>query len=1518
MFACMKRIILTISILFLIKLVFAQKFTPPDAKKSDTVRVLHGDTTIDSYHWMSDKHNVDFINYLYAENAYADRVMKSSKLLQKKLYEEYKAMIKHTDKSEPYKKDNYWYYQRIEKGQDYPLYCRKKDSLTAEEEIVFNGPEMAKEYMYFSLSTYSVSPNHKLLAYGINNTGDDNGMLFIKDIEKDSIILDKIENVADFTWVNNKLFIYILENKKSKRANTVLRHTLGTDYKKDSILYQEKDKHYFLSLGRTSSKEYILLNRSTFTENEILYFPANKPYSLFKLFKKVEKNKEYGIRHIEEEPYFYITTDIPSSKKALYRTPENKPGFDNMEPVIIPADTLEYRYTKIYRDYFVSTYSYGPVSFLEIKNRKKNETKLIYPEQDNDILYMSKTYKYDSLYFEYDIQNMKTPATTKRYFLETGKDSIIKKDTLVFEYNPDDFITERLWATAPDSSKVPIDILYKKGLEKNGKNPLYLYAYACYGNNQMPYFSKKAYLFANRGFVYAIAHPRGESFMGKHWHDDGKMLNKKNTYTDFIACTEHLIKENYTNSQKIAIEGGSAGGMLMGAVTTMRPDLFKCVIPNVPFVDVLYQMQDTSWSNIIGHFKELGNPQIKEHYFSMKEWCPYQNTIPQNYPDMLVLSGYNDSRVPVWSPAKWVAKLRDVKQDTNLLLFKTQMSAGHGGRSGRYQGIKDLAFTMAFIFRSLGIDENYITVKGTVVDKFNEPLPFVNIYIDGTTNGTTSNYNGEFSIDLREGTSQKIIFRYVGFEKKVVEVDINTETRDLKVELTAEDNLLPQVIVTTDGEDPAYGIIKQAQENRKKHLNQVESYSTDIYIKGSGRLNEIPEKLPDFLKIEDMPDSNDIGLMSVSESVAKFHFKQPDYYKEEMIASKVSGYKRGYSWNRARSVMMNFYQNIIEMGWYSERGFITPIASQAMMYYKYKLVDVFQEDNKNIYKIKIIPRRKNDPVFRGHIYIAEGSWNYHSFDLKLTKDAQIEMIDSLIIKQSYVENLDSIWMPMTIQFDQHLKIFGFGVTESTIGCFSNYQLNRKFKPDFFNNEVFRIEKDANKRDSSYWEVIRPFVLTSEEEANYHKNDSIEDLHSSKEYRDSVANARNKVTFDDIIFSGVSYHFTGPDIRYYNNALINAVEYNTVEGLVLSYRPNFTIFKKDTSDEYKYWWERDYYRIHTNFKYSITNDEFYGTAAYRKSFRAGDKYLGAYFKAGREIRDYAGVNKLVNSIYTLLYETNYAKFYQKDFIQTSLRTHISRDVYAFANIGYSYRKSRKNATDFTFKDYKNREFISNNPLSPSEDSPDFKPHGLLKTNIYVKVLYDQKYETMPEYKRYLGTKYPTVWFSYENGIYLNGKKGGYDFTSISVSDAIDMGMFGKSVFIVNSGMFLRKKNLEFIDYHHFDANQTIFLNQEWGMGQNVKFNTLNYFDYSTSGGYVAASYEHHFNRWFFNKLPLIRKLKFQAIAGTAALYTQNNGSFTELFLGVENILNFLRVDFVGQYQNNKLAPVIRFGIDFGLF
>jgi oligopeptidase B len=669
---------------------------PPVADKIPHSDTLFNDVRIDNYHWLRDRNNPKVIEYLKAENAYTEAKMKHTKKLQNTLYKEMVSRIKQTDLSVPVKYGPYYYYTRTEKGLQYPIYCRKKGSLKAEEEILLDQNALAKGHKFFSIGVFAVSPNHRYLAYSTDTTGSETYTIQIKDLKTGQLFPEKIPNTYySMAWANdNRTFFYTVLDD-AKRPYKLFRHRLGETPDKDILMHHEKDEKFFISVRRSKSGRFIFMELSSQVTSEERFLPADNPQGHFTVFRPRIYKIEYYLTH--QGDYFYIRTNENAINFKLMRTPLNRIRPKDWQTVI-PADE------------HVMLQSVEPFKhFLAILKKDNGQKKIsimsLQKEQTFDIDFDEPVYtvsftgnkEYDTNLLRFNYQSLITPSSVYDYNMATKKRELKKQQEVLGGYDPANYTMERLWAKAKDGVKIPISVVYRKGLQKNGQNPTLLYGYGAYGVTIDPYFSSNRFSLIDRGFVYAIAHVRGGGALGRQWYEDGKLLKKKNTFTDFIACAEYLIQEKYTSSQHLAIMGGSAGGLLMGAVNNMRPDLFKAVVAHVPFVDVLNTMLDPSLPLTVIEYDEWGNPHIEKYYWYIKSYSPYDNVQSKDYPNMLVTAGLNDPRVSYWEPAKWVAKLRALKTDHNLLLLKTNMGAGHMGASGRYDYLKEVAFDYAFL-----------------------------------------------------------------------------------------------------------------------------------------------------------------------------------------------------------------------------------------------------------------------------------------------------------------------------------------------------------------------------------------------------------------------------------------------------------------------------------------------------------------------------------------------------------------------------------------------------------------------------------------------------------------------------------------------------------------------------------------------------------------------------------------------------------------------------------------------------
>lgn len=685
---------------------------PIAEKKPDT---LTGNR-IDNYYWMKlsdeqknakekDEVTTKVINYLNSENDYLAAKMKHTEALQEKLYTEIVGRIKQTDESVPYKKNGYWYYTRYEEGKEYAIYCRKKGTLEAKEEILLNVNEMAKGHSYYAIGGLSVSEDNKLLAYGEDSVSRRRYTVYVKDLETGKLVGEPIANTTGgITWANdNKTIFYSRKDSVTLLPRWIMKHKLGTSPAKDVMVYEEPDDTFYASIYKTKSKKFLVIASGSTLTNDYQILDANTPDGKFKSFTKRERGLEYSIDHYQDK--FYIITNWDALNFRLMETPDTKTDKANWKEKIAHRKDALIEDMDIFKDFLVISERSKASTQLRIINQKTNEEHYMEFAEPAYTLYSSTNLDFDTDLLRYGYTSMTTPSSTYDYNMKTRERKLLKQQEVVGGYNPDDYQTERLWATADDGTKIPMSIVYKKGIKKDGTNPTMLYGYGSYGASMDPTFSSTRLSLLNRGFVYAIAHIRGGQEMGRQWYEDGKMFKKKNTFTDFIDCAEFLIEEKYTTPEHLFASGGSAGGLLMGAVVNMRPELFKGVIAAVPFVDVVTTMLDESIPLTTGEFDEWGNPKNPESYMYMLEYSPYDQVKTQNYPNMLVTTGLHDSQVQYWEPAKWVAKLREMKTDNNTLLLRTNMETGHGGASGRFKVYRETAQEYAFILDLEGIKE---------------------------------------------------------------------------------------------------------------------------------------------------------------------------------------------------------------------------------------------------------------------------------------------------------------------------------------------------------------------------------------------------------------------------------------------------------------------------------------------------------------------------------------------------------------------------------------------------------------------------------------------------------------------------------------------------------------------------------------------------------------------------------------------------------------------------------------------
>jgi oligopeptidase B len=675
---------------------------PPVAKKVPKVTEIHGRKLVDNYFWLRDKTNPEVKAYLEAENAYTDAVMRATEPLQRKLYDEMLGRIKETDVEVPYQDGGSFYYSRTEAGKQYPILCRKKGSLNAPEEVVLDVNELAKGQAFMSLATYQVSEDGNLLAYTTDNTGFRQYTLGVKDLRTGKQLADHAERVGSVVWANdNKTIFYTVEDATTKRQYRLYRHTVGTTGP-DDLIYEEKDERFEVDAWKTRSKAYIFLVVASATTSEVRYIPADQPGSPWKVMEPRQQSVEYYADHHGDS--FYLRVNDTGRNFRLVKAPAADPRRQNWQEVVAQRPDVKLEETNFFKDYYILYERENGLPQIRVTDLRNGQSRRIeFPEPAYDTgNYENREYNTNK--FRYVYESFVTPHSIFEYDMEKGSSILLKEHEVPGGYDRTRYQVERISATAADGVKVPISVIHLKGAKLDGTGPLYLYGYGAYGSSMDIDFDSSIFSMVDRGVVYAIAHVRGGGEMGKVWHDQGRMMQKKNTFTDFITCAEYLVAQGYGSKDRLAIEGASAGGLLIGAVLNMRPDLFHAAIVGVPFVDVINTMLDASIPLTAPEFEEWGNPKEKEAFDYMLSYSPYDNIAAKAYPNMLVRTSFNDSQVMYWEPTKYVAKMRALRTDHNILILKANLSpAGHGGVSGRYDRLRQEAFDYAFLLTQMGL-----------------------------------------------------------------------------------------------------------------------------------------------------------------------------------------------------------------------------------------------------------------------------------------------------------------------------------------------------------------------------------------------------------------------------------------------------------------------------------------------------------------------------------------------------------------------------------------------------------------------------------------------------------------------------------------------------------------------------------------------------------------------------------------------------------------------------------------------
>lgn len=674
---------------------------PPRAKVVPKVIELHSDKRVDDYFWLRERDQPEVRAYLEAENAWTEASLKDTEALQKKIYDEILGRLQQTDTTAPVRLDGFRYYTRTVEGKNYGIYCRRKGE-SGGEEILLDANQLAEGQPYFQLGIYSPSPGQNLLAYGSDTDGSELLTLVFKDLATGRLLPDKLEQVSgSFAWANDNRTVFYVREDRARRPYRLYRHLLGAPVSQDALLYEETDERFRLSIARTRSRRYLVLQVESQTTSEIRVANADRPGDVFRLILPRRQDVEAEIAHHGNR--FYLRINDTARTFRLVEMAEDKVGPAFWKEVIPARPSVTLESVDAYADHLVVVERDEGLNKIRIRRFSTGEEHFVDFPEPSYLVHAGAGGDYDTTILRYNYTSLTTPLSAFDYDMNTRQRTLVKRQAVLGGFDAGNYVTERRYATAPDGVQVPVSIVYRKGMERDGSSPALLYGYGAYGAPSDASFSSPVVSLLDRGFVYAIAHIRGGGDLGKPWHDAGRMKNKSNTFTDFIAAAGLLIQDGYTSARRLSILGGSAGGLLIGATLNLRPDLFAAAIAKVPFVDVISTMMDTTLPLTVGEYEEWGDPNDPDSYATIRSYSPYDNLERRHFPHLLVTAGLNDPRVSYWEPAKWVAKLRTLKKDDNLLLLKTNMGAGHFGASGRYERYKEVALDYAFLIKSLGL-----------------------------------------------------------------------------------------------------------------------------------------------------------------------------------------------------------------------------------------------------------------------------------------------------------------------------------------------------------------------------------------------------------------------------------------------------------------------------------------------------------------------------------------------------------------------------------------------------------------------------------------------------------------------------------------------------------------------------------------------------------------------------------------------------------------------------------------------
>ncbi len=1458
----------------------------PIARKEVVVKTHFGDSLTDPYSWLEDRNNPEVLNLLFSENQYVENSLSDTQKFREHLVAEFKSRM--APRSKPilhHKTGKYFYYSTQSKKDNHPIFYRRKSEDDQTQEAVLDVSKIDPGNPFINVVELSPTFKGDMIAYSVDYLGNEALSVHFKNLKSGNILDDEVTMTSDFSWLEDGESILYVKRDSLFRPRSVHIHRLGKATDTDILTYGSQDPYSFIKIEKSTSGRYHFLYEFDLDGLQVMFMDVEKEKKEWKVlapkdsvwivanhFNKTENNSD-------DHFYLYTTRNNPNGRIAKVSTANpvqqewetylDIEGTPNQRIGIDFGDEQFESFT-MFEDYIVLSIESDASVKFKVVDRSSGESFMIEPPGSIYTSYPLKLGDYSGNKFWFYHSSFTEPASIYEFDLETRETKKIWQ-RVIKEYRAEDYVAYRIHAPSVDGKMIPMSLLHKKDIVLNGNNPVIIDGYGASGTYPNIKFNGSPMIsLLERGIIYVKTHLRGDGGFGRDWIEGGRKLKKRNTFSDFISCVEHLVDTGYTKSQRIVARGGSAGGLLMGVVANLRPDLFKGLNIQVPVMDAVSFMTNDSMFVVPYLYAEFGNPKNEEVYRYIKSYSPYQNMTPQEYPHMLLYSAYNDLRAGYWEATKYVARLRSLKTNENQILLQTDFNASHDLIGGLQKRLQQTALEFAWYFKMLEIENDYTKLTGRITNTEGQPLPFSHVNIVGKMDGTVANDSGYFELEMRK-KDVELAISHIGYRSKTQSIKKENLNQQLHIELVGESLILDEVVISSRYENPAREIMKLALERRKDYQKELNSYSARVYVRTRQYLESLPDKLHPLIGQNTFPDK---GIFELSETESEIFYQQkPKKFREIMVSSvnKVRNEIRPFSWHRASNMGIDFYSQVIKLN--GQRDIISPLASNAFFYYNFEYHGLQKQGDRSIHKIELEPRRNSDPVFNGYIYIADSTWDLSAIDVSV-EPTSLRFITGASINQKLLPQNGGFWLPFSQNKKLKARVLGVELLSDDDMLFSDYDINPIFTPDFFKNSSFEIDPAANKKDSSYWEIKRPLLITDHERAFYGNSDSTRG--STKV---------NRYTFDNL-FGGFKSRpaDTGlPEIKI--NGLFQAINFNTVEGWNIDIDASY-------SKQVPYN-ENQKLTFFSNWRYGFSNRKFNARVGALWNVNRS-KSMWLKVNGGKYIFQFNEsdpITPIVNSFYTLFLRENYMKIYQKQFGRVSYHSELKNGLYAFSSLQIERRTPLANTSNYSLSK-RTEPFTTNDPQDSDNRAAPFQPHRATILQFGIKYQFNQKYEKIGD-RRIVKSFNPTIGLTFKKALEdVLDSEIAYNNVDLFLEGRTDLGIWGRSSMYSNYGRFFNKKNQTFIDYKHFNGNQTDIIlphsEDKKNFTPTKSFRLLDYYSMSTASEYFQLHYSHHFDGFLINKLPLVRKANFTSSIGFGVL-ANHESKYKEIYLGFQKTI-----------------------------